>query len=83
MFFRGLIFVNSLSIFTIEQAIKAVCVNVWIAVQLPYSAYPPHYGIKTQFSNPPNERIWSMSIISSLKIGMRKKSASEGTKNPP
>lgn len=38
---------------------------------------PPHSDIKPHFSNPPNERIWSKSIVSSLKIGMKGKAASQ------
>lgn len=37
----------------------------------------PNSDIKPHFSNPPNERIWSKSIVSSLKIGMKGRAASE------
>lgn len=36
-----------------------------------------HSDIKPHFSNPPNERIWSESIVSPLKIGMKEKAASQ------
>lgn len=39
--------------------------------------HTPNSDIKPHFSNPPNERIWSKSIVSSLKIGMKGKAASE------
>lgn len=54
-------------------------------ILLPYSVSPLlllplsslHSDIKPHFSNPPNERIWSESIVSPLKIGMKEKAASQ------
>lgn len=64
-----------------NDSTASLSVSTLLLLFLPFllllNPHIPNSDIKPHFSNPPNERIWSKSIVSSLKIGMKGKAASE------